>query len=157
MQNEIVNAAGMTKLEALNDQKLAPLAVRRDIAMLGIIHRTVLGRGPVQFRTFFKADLRARMEGSGKHSLQLLPLPNHYSDFVLPGSSPAKYMEHSAHGLIQVYNSLPAEIVEASSSVPSFQRALQQLVQFRANAGYSDWESTLSPRVPRYKHPLRSL
>ena len=29
---------------------LAPFSVRSDIAMLGVIHRTVLGRGPSQFR-----------------------------------------------------------------------------------------------------------
>ena len=32
---------------------LAPLSVRRDIAILGVIHRMVLGRGP-QFRELFK-------------------------------------------------------------------------------------------------------
>ena len=71
--------------------------------------------------------------------------------------SPVNYIEHSAHGLIRVYNLLPVEIVEATSDVPSFQKVLQHLVQCRANEGYSDWERTLSPRVLLYKHPLRDL
>ena len=147
----------MTKFEALTEVKLAPLAVRRDIAMLGVIHRTVLGRGPVHFQRFFKADTCARREGKGKHRLQLLPLPDDASDFVLPGSRPANYIRYSAFGLIEVYNRLPAEIVEASPCVASFQKALQQLVIFRADSGYSDWEQTLSPRIALYRHPLQGL
>ena len=42
---------------------LAPLAVRRDIAMLGLIHRAMLGRGPAQFREFFQPDIDARKKG----------------------------------------------------------------------------------------------
>ena len=32
---------------------LAPLDARRDIAVLGVIHRTVLGLGPKHFQKFF--------------------------------------------------------------------------------------------------------
>ena len=157
VQDRILNVAGVSKIEALNNHKLAPLSVRRDVAMLGLIHRTVLGQGPVQFRSVFKADVRARRDGVGKHRLQLLPLPDHYSDFILPGSRPAQYIQNSAHGLVRVYNLLPASIVEASACVSSFQKALQALAQDRANSGRSDWESTLSPRVPMHRHPLRDL
>ena len=157
VQDKILKVAGITKTEALNDHRLAPLSVRRDIAMLGLIHRTVIGRGPAHFRSVFKADVHARMAGAGKHRLQLQPLPDHYSDFSLPGSAPAQYIQNSAHGLVKVYNLLPASIVEASACVPSFQKALQRLVQDRANDGCSNWELTLSPRIPVYKHPLRDL
>ena len=37
---------------ALLEFKLAPLSSRRDIAMLGLTHRTVLGKGPSQFKHF---------------------------------------------------------------------------------------------------------
>ena len=147
----------MTKLEALMQARLAPLAVRRDIAMLGVIHRAVLGRGPQQFQQFFKADTSARNEGRGKHRLQLLKLSDDFSDFILPGSRPANYIQYSALGLIEVYNLLPPQIVEACPCVPSFQRALQELVIHRADAGCQDWEQTLSPRVQLFRHPLRSL
>ena len=106
---------------------LAPLAARRDIAMLGLIHRAMLGRGPAQFREFSQPDIDARKEGRGKHRLQLAPLQNHISDFVLPGSRPADYTEYSAYGLVRVYNILPAYIVEGSPCVRSFQNTLQIL------------------------------
>ena len=157
VQDKLLQAAGVSKLEALNEFSLAPLTVRRDIAMLGIIHRTVLGRGPVQFQDFFKAEERARREGRGRHALQLLPLSDHVSDFVLPGSRPANYIRHSGFGLIHVYNMLPADIVEQAASVKHFQKALQELVRQRANEGCSDWELTLSPRPQSWRHPLRSV
>ena len=37
---------------ALINFHLAPLSTRRDIAMLGLIHRTVLSKGPKQFTSF---------------------------------------------------------------------------------------------------------
>ena len=44
---------GVDDISALVVFHLAPLATRRDIAMLGLIHRTVLGKGPEQFKHFF--------------------------------------------------------------------------------------------------------
>ena len=44
-QEKLVAAAGLTELEALHECKLAPLAARRDMALLGLMHRTVLGKG----------------------------------------------------------------------------------------------------------------
>ena len=157
VQDKVLRIAGMTKIEALNCANLAPLSVRRDIAMLGVIHRAAIGRGPEQLRYFFEADEDARRENRGRHRLQLKMLQHHGSDFVLPRSEPAQYIEYSAFGLIAVYNLLPADIVEASPTVREFQRALQSVVRQRANAGCSDWEVTLSPRRPLYRHPLRGL
>ena len=157
VQDKILRIAGMSKLEALNAAHLAPLSVRRDIAMLGMIHRAAIGRGPEQFRARFLADMDARREGEGNHRLTLMLLQIHDSDFALPRSALANYIEHSAYGLIGVYNMLPASIVEASPTVRDFQRALQSLVKHRANAGCTDWEMTLSPRIPLYRHALRHL
>ena len=157
VQDKILRVAGMSKIDALNSANLAPLAVRRDIAMLGVIHRAALGLGPKQFRDFFKLDENARRDGRGKHRFQLNPLQHHASDFALPGSGPAKYIEHSAFGLIGVYNMLPADVVEISPSVRQFQGALQALVKNRANSGCTDWEMLLSPRRPLHRHPLKDL
>ena len=158
MQDKLLEAAGFgNAVEALEGVKLAPLRVRRDIAMLGLIHRTVLGKGPAQFQDFFKPDELAKREGSGKHRLHLKLLALHWSDFALPGSRPAAYLDQSAHGLIRFYNKLPANIVERCSCVSSFQKSLQELVLHRAQAGHGDWELTLSPRVGSSHHPLDDI
>ena len=57
--------------------------------------------------------------------------------------------------LMQVYNLLPAEIVELSLSVSEFQGRLQELLLERAIGGCDGWADTFSPRLPRYSHLLR--
>ena len=157
VQDKVLDAAGVSVVDALRSFRLAPLRVRRDIALLGLIHRTVLGHGPKQFQEFFSLDEHVKKEGSGKHSFQLKPLALHESDFRLPGSRPAAYIEQSAFGLIGVYNKLPGKIVETTKTVSAFQSALQELVLQRALAGCSDWELTLSPRMPSWGHPLNTI
>ena len=49
----MLKAANLTKEIALLNFGLAPLDSRRDVAMLGLIHRTVLGLGPTHFKKFF--------------------------------------------------------------------------------------------------------
>ena len=56
IQKRVLDAAGLTELDALMHMNLAPLQTRRDIAMLGIIHRSVLGCGPPQFKELFVRD-----------------------------------------------------------------------------------------------------
>ena len=157
IQDRLMNAAGFNEAEVLRVCRLAPLTARRDMAMLGLIHRTVLGKGPCHFRAFFKPDIHKRQAGSGRHRLQLCDYGVHESDLQFPGSRPADYLQNSALGLVQVYNLLPAGIVENSSSVSSFQSALQGVLMARATAGCTDWKFTFSPRVPMHRHPLRIL
>ena len=54
VQDSLLAAAGMNELEALLVVSLAPLCVRRDIALRGVIYRAVLGRGPEHFQHFVK-------------------------------------------------------------------------------------------------------
>ena len=155
IQNKLLEAAGMTSVDALNACRLAPLSARRDMALLGLIHRTVLGKGPGHFAAFFRADLEARQNGRGKHRLQLVEYANgHASDYTFPGSRPANYIAHSMFGLVAVYNRLPAYIVEGCGSVSSFQAALQQVLGAWANAGVWNWERAFNPRVPWHRHLL---
>ena len=155
IQDKLAEAIGVTEVQLLTVFRLAPLSSRRDMALLGVIHRAVLGRGPRHFTSFFRADEPARQGNNRRHRLQLQePSDAHWTDFKYPGSKPANYIAHSMLGLIRVYNRLPAEIVESSSTVSSFQTALQDLIVGRASSGAANWSSTLSPRVPWYRHPL---
>jgi hypothetical protein len=110
IQRRFVYDLGFSDLEALVYFKLAPLSSRRDIALLGLIHRTVLGGGPSQFQQFIRPPWRHEeaVTGSWRHRyhLEILLSPN-----FLESS------RRSILGLMQVHNLLPAEIVEASCSV----------------------------------------
>ena len=50
VQSKFLEDVCMSEEEALMNFDLAPLRTRRDIAMLGVIHRTMLGKGPAQFK-----------------------------------------------------------------------------------------------------------
>ena len=144
VQTKLLETAGVTEVEALVNFRLAPLCARRDMALLGLIHRTVLGRGPSHFKQFFQLEEQTGRADSHTHRLQLRTLAPHWSDFALPGSRPAAYIEHSMFGLVKVYNALPAEVVEASSDVASLQTKLQEILMLRADAGNVGWQHTIS-------------
>ena len=129
----------MSDEDALFVFHIAPLSVRRYIAMLGVIHRTVLGRGPFQFRELFKLapldghPARTRSQCS-QHRFQLEDSRDqHHSDMLA----------RSALGLVWVYNLLPPKIVEQPSA-SRFQAELQRLVKDRARARCADWAQSLS-------------
>ena len=136
VQSRFLTDAGISKEDALVHFHLAPLSVRRDIAMLGVIHRAVLGRGPAHFRKHF-------------------PLASQTLRKVVEPRTLLRHLivKRSVLGLVAVYNVLPASIV-ALNSVHEFQRALQHMVTERAKMGRGDWEDTLNPRIPIARHPL---
>jgi hypothetical protein len=134
VQEKFLQDAGIDEAAALMHFNLAPLATRRDIAILGSIHRTVLQKGPPHFRQHF------RFEGSRK-----LEDPR----CTIGGQLIAR----SALGLIAVYNLLPQNLKEITQ-VESFQTGLQMLLKQRLEGGCADWKDTLSPRIPLSRHPL---
>ena len=59
VQQRFLREIEVSEEEALIVYNLAPLSTRRDLAMLGLVHRTVLGVGPVQFEQFsVQPDIR---------------------------------------------------------------------------------------------------
>ena len=70
---------GITAKTSLFVLNLAPLACRRDIAMLGVIHRCVLGKGPPHFQDFFKlASAKASItrRGARRHEREFIEIRN---------------------------------------------------------------------------------
>ena len=136
----------VSETEALTNFALAPLSARRDMAMLGVIHRALLGQGPKQLRAFFRyseVDLR-RSSRIAKHNRQI------DCEF---GARPLDMVKRSAFGLCRVYNLLPHDIVE-SRSVSVFQSRLQDLLRSRMLDGQRGWQQLFSPRWAVQDHPL---
>ena len=116
-QEHFLSELGITAKTALFVFNLAPLARRRDIAMLGVMHRCVLGKGPPHFQDFFKlAPPKASTTRSGarRHGRQLIDIRN--KAFI-------EIERRSILGLILVYNHMPGNVV-AANCVSSFQRNL---------------------------------
>ena len=131
--------------------KLAPLKARRDIAMLGLIHRTTLGKGPEQFKEFFfpeerQQQLLTRTEARRRRHGAQLNDPRKRSHLNV--------VRRSALGLVAVYDLLPTEAVQ-QLSVKGFQTTLAELLKERAAAGCDDWALIFSLRVALWKHPLK--
>ena len=125
----------ISPIDALVHFSLAPLSTRRDIAMLGVIHRALLGKGPPQLHKFFFRDFNAPMRVRYRHS-------NHTRDFCNGGNCP-DYLVRSAFGLVAIYNLLPQYVVEACT-VSAFQRHLQGIVTYLATTGFADWAACLN-------------
>jgi hypothetical protein len=134
VQTNFLQDAGISDVVALMEFNLAPLAARRDMAMLGLIHRTVIGKGPNHFKDHFKIS-----DGMCLHDPR--------------SSDRGQLITRSALGLVAVYNLLPRGITSARD-VKSFQTRLQMELTLRAEAGAPDWDKTYSPRGPLHRHPL---
>ena len=136
IQRRFLNDVGVEEVKALVDFHLAPLSTRRDIAMLGLIHRTALGNGPPQFQEHFRKH---------DHALTL-------HDPCTGSRSPL--IKRSELGLVAIYNLLPHSF-RAMRSVPAFQKSLQDMVTQYATSGHPQWSEVFSPRIPLTSHPLR--
>ena len=133
VQKRFLRAVNFTPEEALLRYNLAPLQTRRDLALLGLIHRTVLGQGAEHFQRWFFRDTRPEHQyetryRTGKHSKQLYD--------YLDGSH-SELLRRSALGLTRTYNSLEQATVNATT-VATFQKALQKTLKEKASRGESN-------------------
>jgi hypothetical protein len=145
IQERFLEDIGISTKEAMLHFSLAPLVARRDIAMLGLVHRAALKKGPAHFWHFFQVT----GTGTGKHRLTL---SEQYS--VRTGRTTLR--TRSAFGLIPIYNMLP-ETVVSKRSVSAFQSDLQALLKECAMNDMPGWERLFSPRTPLSRHPLRGV
>ena len=106
-QDRFLLELGIDRDAALMDFNLAPLSMRRDIAVLGLLHRAALGDGPPQLREIFQ-----RRPGS----LRLVD--------PLDGQNPSQLMRRSIWGSVKVYNALGDSL--QCGSVKDFQKHLQE-------------------------------
>ena len=100
---------GISHEAALFYFNLAPLEIRRDIALLGLIHRAALRQGPMHLQQMFMC-VRVCI-GHSRHILDPI------------AGCPHLYLRRSIFGLIRIYNRLPQETVDILD-VSSFQSEL---------------------------------
>ena len=74
-QDEFLRELGISPEDALVHFNLAPLWSSRDMAMMGVLHRAAIGKGPEHFKAFFKLSTAERhytRSWTGRHSRQLV-------------------------------------------------------------------------------------
>ena len=135
VQNRFLREIEIEPVDAMREFALAPLQVRRDIAMLGVIHRAARGEGPAQFRELFPfigcvVRNRWTQVSSARRNMQVFERYRFRSTDII---------RRSAFGLVPVYNLLPQKVVKCT--VRRFQRHLQQAVFRRASSNpASNWQ-----------------
>ena len=136
-----VRELGLSAEEAFLQYNLAPFSLRRDVAMLGLLHKCTLGLAHPQLCKLFPLAE---------------PLPRRYQtraalrahERQLPDRTQGRHSEllrRSAFGLARVYNRLPAGVV-ANNCVKGFQHDLTALARERCTAGDLCWLDCFSPR-----------
>ena len=161
IQRRLLLELGISAVDALAHFGLAPLSTRRDIAMLGVVHRAVFGGGPPHLRSFF-----VREDGGGPPHLRSFFVREdpttrltrqsrvHSRRLANPyWSCHQEYIRNSAFGYVSMYNMLPERVV-ASETPKLFQSRLQMMVRDCASDGMAQWDMLLSPRLPFHRHPL---
>ena len=146
VQRRFLHELGVSTEDALLKYNLAPLQTRRDIAMLGLMHRTVLGQSIQHFSEWFFPDALPQpayttRRQSRLHNRQLY-------DWLRTRDT--ELLRRSVLGLVRVYNELPQEAVSLNT-VKAFQHWLQNTVKAAARRGAENWENLLNLRKRSWK------
>ena len=145
VQNRFLRAAGLTEEDALLKYNLAPLQARRDMALLGLIHRTVLGNGAPQFQKWFSRSTKPEQPDTrGKRAGHEKQLHDHL------GFGHSELLRRSPLSLVRVCNKLGKEVVE-STIVSTFQSKLQGVLKKSVREGNDKWKNCLNRRKQFYK------
>ena len=127
----------INKKQAYLEFNLAPLQLRRDIAMLGVLYKVCHGTAHVDFDLLFPKALTSAEHGHGtrasrrRHDMQLVDLWD--------GTQLGQF-QRSLFGLVKVWNALPSAFVHATS-VSSFQSMLNRASKQACVACADGWQS----------------
>ena len=142
VQWRFLRELSLSETEALCDFRLAPLCSRRDMAMLGALHKLNLGLAPLQLLELFP------LRGTTEEPLRRQQLrgwrPLHTKQLETPATfRSSDVMKRSLFGLVHCYNRLPQKVVD-TKCVKTFQKALQEALSKLAAAGFDDWQKLYS-------------
>ena len=130
VQLRLLRELGLNELAALNDYRLAPLPARRDMAMLGVLHKVALGLAPPQLAALF--PVRGLALEPLQHFERLRHWrPLHCKQLLAPPYNCTETMERSLFGLVRTYNQLSQKTM-VCRTVKAFQRCLQDALKKHA-------------------------
>ena len=124
---------------------MAPLKLRRDIALLGFLHKRVLGRAHPSFATLFPfAPLRTspiRQHDRTVRARHNKQLDNHFRLIM----NQEQLWQRSAFGAVFAYNRLPQDIVDFED-ISEFQSALTSHAKALCQTRHAHWWDIYDPR-----------
>lgn len=138
IQEDFLEAVGLSAEEALICLFLAPFRVRRNMPMLGLLCRVTLGLAPAPLAEMFLAKTTTLLSyGFGTGLVHGRQLEDRLE------ASHLVTLHRSIFGMVRVYSCLLARAV-AHSRVKAFQRALQKAAIESCKSGKS-WQTTYDP------------
>jgi hypothetical protein len=139
-QNRFCHQLGISRAQAFLEFNLAPPSLRRNIAVLGLLHKRVLGKCHPSYNLLLPWHTERFPEGRGHgHNKQL------YGHCLEISAHPALYAR-SIFAVVDVYNNLPQHVVDATD-VSSFQQYLTQIARTRCQLGEDAWASSFCRRA----------
>ena len=139
VQRRFLQKLEVTESQAFLDYNFAPTELRRNIGILGLLHKRVLGQCHPSFEQLLPwySDRFEVMRGFG-HNKQL------YGHWVEATQHHALF-GRSIFKMVDVYNNLPQWIVDAQS-VSAFQSSLTEQARDRCQTHNESWASSFSCR-----------
>ena len=155
VQVRFLREIGITELAALQDYRLAPLPSRRDIGMLGVLHKINLNTAVPQLQTLFPI-VGSVVEPAGRQRLRHWRRL-HSKQLATPVDfSSSDVLKRSLFGLVHCYNGLPQKVVDARS-VKAFQQQLQSGLLKYAELGAEDWHFLYSRKWKQLPRARRDI
>ena len=140
IQSSFLKALNLTPEEAFERYNLAPLCLRRDIAILGLLHKCTLNIVHPSLRRLFWGRYRPAFTTMGRRHNK--PLHTHIEDLRL---QPGLY-QRSIFNMSNIYNLLPQAFVDVST-IQAFQSKLTAVARDKCRNGRPNWDSFLSARA----------
>ena len=138
-QRRFLRELGISQAQAFLDFNFAPPSLRRNIGLLGLLHKRVLGKCHPSFELLLPWYSERFPEGRGHgHNKQLY---GHWCEITCHDALYAR----SIFSVCDVYNNLPQHVVDASE-VDVFQSYLTHIARNRCEQGDDAWASSFCRR-----------
>ena len=139
MQKRFLDEIGMSEQEAFLKCNFATPALRRNIGVLGLLHKRVLGKCHPIFQRLlpFHRDIFGSLRPA-EHDRQLY-------GHIMEVDRQQNLHDRSIFAMVYVYNKLPQHAVECND-VSSFQHVLTLMVREKCEQGDSDWQLLFNAR-----------
>ena len=137
VQSIFLHKLGVSEKDAFLDHNFAPSSLRRNIAILGLLQKRVLGLCHRSFDSLLPwySQRFETARGFG-HNKQL------YGHWVEADQHSALF-SRSIFLMVDIYNNLPQYVVDAST-VSSFQSFLTEMARKRCQLGNASWAKSFS-------------
>ena len=151
VQNSFLSKLQISEQEAFINFNFAPTILRRNIGVLGLLHKRVLGLCHPSFEKLLPwYDQRFNVPRGVGHTKQL------YGHSIEVNFNSALF-NRSVFAMVDIYNNLPQDVVDIEN-VSLFQKRLTAIAKERCNGNRIDWQWSFDRRRgPDIEGPRISL